>query len=64
MSFHFSAHEILEALGLVQKQPEQHPLPPELTEEEDMLLSCYRSGQIEEWAWTQHLAEHPALAAY
>lgn len=64
MSFHFSAHEILEALGLVQKQPEQQPLPPKLTEEEDMLLSCYRSGQIEEWAWTQHLAEHPALAAY
>lgn len=35
-----------------------------LTEEEQLLLDCYRSGQIEEWAWTEHLAEHPGLSAY
>ncbi|MBB1247817.1 hypothetical protein [Rhizobium sp. G21] len=63
MSFHFSAHEILEALGLVQKQAEQHALPPQLNDEEELLLACYRSGQIGEWAWSQHVAEHPALAS-
>jgi hypothetical protein len=35
-----------------------------LTEEERILLDCYRSGQIEEWAWTEHLAEHPGLSAF
>lgn len=30
-----------------------------LTTEEEMLLACYRSGQIEAWAFLEHLEEHP-----
>ncbi|MDH6268683.1 hypothetical protein M2360_004090 [Rhizobium sp. SG_E_25_P2] len=64
MSFHFKAFEILEALGLVQKHSEQQPMTHELNGEENLLLMCYRSGQIEEWAWEQHRSEHPRLAAH
>jgi hypothetical protein len=35
-----------------------------LTEEQKLLIECYRSGQIEEWAWAEHLAEHPNLAVW
>lgn len=38
-------------------------LPP-LSPEQQALVDCYRSGQIEPWAWRQHLDEDPVLAAH
>lgn len=37
-------------------------LIPSLTGERQFLLVYHRSGQVEEWAWTSHHADHPALA--
>jgi hypothetical protein len=37
---------------------------PALSPEQQLLVDCYRSGQIEPWAWRQHLNEDPTLAAH
>ena len=41
----------------------QGALPP-LSPEQQLLVDCYRSGQIEAWAWQQHLDEDPVLASH
>ncbi|AXV16028.1 hypothetical protein CYG48_10190 [Neorhizobium sp. SOG26] len=38
--------------------------PPLLTREQELLVQCYRSGQIDADQWRIHLEEDPALAAY
>lgn len=47
------------SLGILRRQasPPRRPL----RQEEELLLVCYRSGQIPESAWQEHLSEHPAL---
>lgn len=34
-----------------------------MTDKRTLLIECYRSGQISEAAWQQHLREDPKLAA-
>lgn len=38
------------------------PVPP-LSTEQELLVECWRSGQIEPAVWWQHLDEDPVLAA-
>lgn len=37
---------------------------PNLNQEEKMLVEAYRSGQITEAAWEEHLDQNTYLAAY
>lgn len=59
MSVHYRVSEILDAI-LHRGVPE---LPP-LSDEQLLLIECYRSGQIEESAWQEHLDEDSDLAAH
>jgi hypothetical protein len=59
MSVHFNVGEILNAI-LHRGEPQ---LPP-LSEQQLLLIECYRSDQIEESAWQEHLDEDSDLAAY
>jgi hypothetical protein len=59
MSIHFNVGEILNAI-LHRHEPQ---LPP-LSTAQLLLIECYRSGQIEESAWQEHLDEDSDLAAY
>lgn len=38
--------------------------PFRLTSAQRLLLDCYRSGQIEPWAWKQHLNEDRMLPVH
>ena len=62
MTVHFSVSEFLDAI-LHRHGGEQPELPP-LNEEQLLLIECYRTGQIEESAWQEHLDEDSDLAAY
>ena len=35
-----------------------------LSDEQELLVSCWRSGQIEPEAWQRHLDKYPVLAAH
>jgi hypothetical protein len=37
---------------------------PLLTAEQELLIQCYQSGQIEPDQWQRHLEQDPALAAH
>ncbi|MDQ0455028.1 hypothetical protein [Rhizobium paknamense] len=57
---------LLTEMGLMEPETartEAHELPP-LSSEQELLLACYRSGQMEEWAWQAHLDHDAVLADY
>ncbi|WP_081161403.1 hypothetical protein [Ensifer aridi] len=57
---------LLAEIGLIEPvrtNASAQPVPP-LSPEQQLLVECYRSGQIEHWAWQQHLDEDPVLAAH
>jgi hypothetical protein len=61
MSVHFSVSEFLNAI--LHRHTDEPDLP-QLSEQQLLLIDCYRSGQIEESAWQEHLDEDSDLAAY
>ncbi|MGG7516463.1 hypothetical protein ACQ3G6_01085 [Allorhizobium undicola] len=57
---------LLTEMGLMEPEAvraEAHELPP-LGSDQQMLVSAYLSGQMEEWAWQAHLDHDPVLSAY
>jgi hypothetical protein len=57
---------LLAEIGLVEPNVEAtavEPLPP-LSAEQELLVACWRSGQIEPSVWLGHLNEDPVLAAH
>lgn len=71
MSLHISElkgslYSFFAELGLVEteaRHDERSDLP-QLTLEQELLIQCYQSGQIEHWAWEQHLDHDRVLAAH
>ncbi len=62
MSVHFNVSEFLNAI-LHRHDDDKAELPP-LNKQQLLLVDCYRSGQIDESAWQEHLDEDSDLAAY
>lgn len=56
----------LAEVGLIEPSVEAtavDPAPP-LSPEQQLLVECWQSGQIEPGAWQRHLDEDPVLAAH
>ncbi|NRQ13472.1 hypothetical protein [Ensifer sesbaniae] len=51
----------LAVLGLFQLHPAEEP---QLNDEQRLLIEAYRSGQVPEAAWQEHLEHDPQLARY
>lgn len=62
MSVHFSVSEFLN--GILHRHSGEQPGLPVLNEQQLLLIDCYRSGQIEESAWQEHLDADRDLAAH